>query len=352
MSRPRLRATISLDLDDLWTYLKTRGDPTWSLRPTYLPVFVPRVLTLLAQLNLRITCFAVGRDAELPANRELLRAIIDHGHEIGNHSYEHDCWLHRYDRPGLHADLARAEDAIARATGRRPRGFRGPGFSWSADLLETLGERGYLYDASTLPTIVGPLARAYFLWSARLSPEERAEREALFGGFADAGRPLRPYSWALSNGRRLVEIPVTTMPGTRLPFHLSYLLYLASFSVPAMKAYFGAALALCRLRRIEPSFLLHPLDLLGPAEAPGLAFFPAMGMSAERKAGVFRFALAALQRDFEIVTLEALAAEPAAHSAPPLRQPQRSFGAPHPTRQRTATQGTAVAHPRNARGMP
>ena len=39
---PRPLASISLDLDDLWSYLKTHGDQSWPERPSYLDRFVPR----------------------------------------------------------------------------------------------------------------------------------------------------------------------------------------------------------------------------------------------------------------------------------------------------------------------
>ena len=112
----------------------------------------------------------------------------------------------------LAADIAEAEDALAQATGVRPIGFRGPGYSWSRDLLEVLADREYLYDASTLPTYIGPLARAYYFWTARLTPAQRAERKQLFGSFRDGLRSVKPYRWSLSGGRTLLEIPVTTMP--------------------------------------------------------------------------------------------------------------------------------------------
>jgi hypothetical protein len=332
-----LRATVSLDLDDLWTYLKTRGDPTWASYPSYLPVIVPRVLSLLDELKLPITFFVVGRDAAAPANAEWMRALSAHGHEIGNHSYEHDCWLHRYRRDDLEADIRRAEDSIEAATGRQPKGFRGPGFSWSTALLEILAARGYAYDASTLPTIVGPLARMYFLWSAGLTREQRQERKALFGTFDDAIRPVDPYRWDLVSGRRLLEIPVTTMPGTRLPFHLSYLLYLESYSTRLMKAYLSTAIGLCRAWGVEPSFLLHPLDLLGPTEAPGLEFFPGMTLEAERKADVFRYALGSLQRHFDVVTLESFAVDVARSDTLQLRRAHRSFD---PSSQPLGTEAT------------
>jgi hypothetical protein len=336
MPRPRLKATISLDLDDLWTYLKTRGDPAWAAYPTYLPVIVPRVLELLREMQIHITFFVVGRDAAVPANAPLMRQLVTDGHEIGNHSYEHDCWLHLHPRAHLEADIRNSEDAIEQASGRRPKGFRGPGFSWSTDLLEVLGARGYQYDASTLPTIVGPLARAYFLWSAHLTKEQRKERAALFGSFADALRPVDPYQWTLSSGRRLLEVPVTTMPATRLPFHLSYLIYLASYSWPMMVAYLEAALLACRACRVEPSFLLHPLDLLGPSEAPGLEFFPGMSLSAERKAAVFRHALGRIQHHFQVVTLESFTAELTARQALPRRTPHRALDAESPDREAVA----------------
>ena len=87
-------ASVSLDLDDLWTYLKTRGDPAWEARPSYLPAFVPQALDLLERLGLQITVFVVGADAVRPANLPHLRAITERGHRIGNHSFSHECWLH------------------------------------------------------------------------------------------------------------------------------------------------------------------------------------------------------------------------------------------------------------------
>ena len=99
------------------------------------------------------------------------------------------------------------------------------------DVLLALERRGYRYDASTLPTFIGPLARAFYFRNADLTPEELAEREALFGSFRDGTRPLKPYRWALGDG--LIEVPVTTMPLLRTPIHMSYLMYLGERS-PAL----------------------------------------------------------------------------------------------------------------------
>jgi peptidoglycan/xylan/chitin deacetylase (PgdA/CDA1 family) len=325
----RPTASVSLDLDNLWSYLKTHGDPGWTSRPTYLPRFVPIVLELLEELGLGITFFVVGADAARDENAAALRAIVAGGHEVGNHSHEHEPWLQRYDREALEAEVARAEDAIAVATGQRPRGFRGPGYSWSPDLLDVLARRGYRFDASTLPTFLGPLARMYYFATARLTPGEREERKSLFGSWKAGLWPNSPYEWDLGDGRRLLEIPVTVFPAVRTPFHLSYLLYLSRYSEALAFAYWRTALATCRLTGVEPSILLHPLDLVGADVAPELAFFPGMDVPAGVKQRVVRRALGMLRERFEVVPMSVHAERILA--AGRLRSRTAGSGAPRPS---------------------
>jgi len=317
----RALASVSLDVDNLWSYLKTHGDPGWESRPTYLDRFCPTVLECLDRLGLRITFFLVGADAEREENVGPLRSLAAAGHEIGNHSHEHEPWLHLYSREQLEREIGMAELAIERATSQVPRGFRGPGFSWSPVLLEVLAARGYRYDASTFPTYLGPLARAYYFSTTKLSGEERERRQALFGGFREGLRPLKPYHWQLAKGVRLLEIPVTTMPVFRTPFHLSYLLFLSRHSERLMMAYLRSAIALCRVAGIEPSFLLHPLDLLGGDQVSQLAFFPGMDLPHRRKAELFERVLRELGEHFELCSMGAHAAAIEARHNLPARTP-------------------------------
>jgi len=316
---PRPMASVSLDVDNLWSYLKTHGDPGWEARPTYLDRFFPPVLDALDELGLRITFFCVGIDADREENQGAFRSLTTRGHEVGNHSYEHEPWLHLYSREQLVAELSRTEDALVRATGQRPIEFRGPGYSWSPLLLELLVDRGYLYDASTLPTYLGPLARRYYFMTAKLTDEQRRERAGLFGSFRDGLRPIAPYHWRLGSGRTLLELPVTTMPAIKVPFHLSYLLYLSRYSEPLMVAYLRSALLACRLTGIEPSFLLHPLDLLGGDQVRELAFFPGMDLSGKRKIGLFLKVLRILGEHFRLVDMSTHARAILGRGGPPLR---------------------------------
>jgi len=295
-------ASLSLDLDNQWSYMKTHGDKGWESYPSYLDVAVPRILEFLARRRLTITFFIVGQDAAFEKNRQALRSIADAGHDIGNHSFHHEPWLHLYTEAQLETELLRAEDAIEAATGVRPRGFRGPGFSLSASTLDVLARRGYEYDATVFPNLLNPLARAYLFATSNLTPEEKKQRSALFGTWKDALRPVRPFHWQLAGGQ-LLEIPVTTLPWLRVPLHLSYLLYLGKFSRPAARAYFRLALGLCRLAGTQPSILLHPLDFLGKEDCPALGFFPGMDLPRARKLALVAELFDMLSARLETVTM-------------------------------------------------
>lgn len=296
-------ASISLDLDNQWTYMKIHGDDGWELYPSYLDIFVPHVLDVLDELELKITFFIVGKDTERLENRAFLKMITDRGHEVGNHSYNHESWLQTYSYEKIEKEIREAEEAIESVTGQRTRGFRGPGFSWSKDLLKVLENRGYQFDASTLPTYLGPIARMYYFSKSDLSKEDKKARKELFGKFSEGFRRLKPYYWNLGESKKLLEIPVTTMPVFKIPFHLSYLLFISGFSLLAMKAYLNFSLFLCKLTRTSPSMLLHPLDIIGGDKVPQLAFFPGMNLQTNKKVEVFKYVLKRINKEFEIVPM-------------------------------------------------
>jgi len=317
-------ASLSFDLDNQWSYLKTHGDSGWQTFPSYLDIVVPRVLEFLAKRRLRITFFIVGQDAALGKNRRSIQAISDAGHEIANHSFSHEPWLHAYDRQRLEAEITRAEVHITAVTGQRPVGFRGPGFSFSEATIDVLEARGYVYDASTFPTFLGPMARFYYLLHSNLAGKELDDRKLLFGSLRDGLRPLAPYRWRSSAG--LLEIPVTTLPVLRSPIHLSYILFLSGFSSTLALAYFRCALRLCRLADLSPSLLLHPLDFLGIDDNVGLRFFPAMQLPSSQKIKVVDEALRLYCEEFDVVPV--LAHANAAKAAASLQLPAAGFRRP------------------------
>jgi peptidoglycan/xylan/chitin deacetylase (PgdA/CDA1 family) len=88
------------------------------------PEITPAVLDRLAAHGARASSFCVGSRVE--RHPRLTREIRDRGHQVENHSYRH--W-HAFGFLGpkqLRDEVARAQDAVERAAGRRPELFRAP----------------------------------------------------------------------------------------------------------------------------------------------------------------------------------------------------------------------------------
>lgn len=88
------------------------------------PGNTPALLDLLARRGARATFFCVGsRVADHP---ELVRRIVEEGHEVENHSHEHNPWTNLFGVGRLRNDLSRAQEQLRQATGRAPVFFRPP----------------------------------------------------------------------------------------------------------------------------------------------------------------------------------------------------------------------------------
>jgi polysaccharide deacetylase family protein (PEP-CTERM system associated) len=109
------------------------------------------LLDLFEHRDVRATFFVLGYVAE--KHPQLIAEIADRGHEIGCHSYRH----RRVDSltpEEFREDTARAVDAISKACGVRPRGYRAP--SWSINpscswAFRILADLGFDYDSSIFP---------------------------------------------------------------------------------------------------------------------------------------------------------------------------------------------------------
>lgn len=313
-------ASLSFDLDDKWAYLKTNGDPGWKSFPSYLDLLVPRVLDVLLSHKLKATFFIVGQDAALGRNILPLRAIAAAGHEIGNHSFLHDPWLHLYSQEQMTIEFTNAEDHIVRATGQHPVGFRGPGYSLSQATVRELIRRGYLYDATTFPTFLMPLVRRFYFAASNFSSEEKHKRKRLGGRLRDGLRPNRPYCWSVE-GSTLLEIPVTTMPGFKFPMHMSYLFALSLVSPKLALGYLELSLRLCRLTNVDPSIVLHPTDFLGSEDGQGLSIIPGMQLPLEKKLKFVNEVLDRLKSAFSVITLREHAAIASRRTTLPVLSP-------------------------------
>jgi hypothetical protein len=202
--------SVSVDLDGLGCYAAIHGlpEPLEDRAQRAVPqVALQRLCDLFDALPVKATFFVIGREAHIAP--EVLRAAAAAGHEIASHSFAHDYGMSRWPKERIANDLQQCEEQLAGLGLPRPQGFRAPGYTLSAPLLEAVRERGYLYDSSLLPSPPYYAAKAAAMALHRLSGRKS---HSILGGagqlFARRGAHLR---------RGVRELPISTTPGLRAP---------------------------------------------------------------------------------------------------------------------------------------
>lgn len=297
-------ASISVDLDSLPHYCRIHGLPESVLSPRELGLVhaeaVPRFVSAFREVAVRGTFFAIGEDVALPGAAESLRAAAAAGVEVASHSFAHDYALSRRPAAEVAADLRRSVEVLEAAVGKRPQGFRAPGYTLSATLYQAVVDAGFRYDSSTFPATPYYLAKAGVMGALQLLG--RPSRSVLDSPRVLAA-PLEPYrpdpSQPYARGvGAVVELPVAVSPVLRVPF-IGTLVVAAPWGM--VKRVYAS------LREVQHlNFELHAVDLLGVEDG-----FPAelrrqqRDLSAPREEKRQRLleVFSWLRRDFDVVTL-------------------------------------------------
>jgi peptidoglycan/xylan/chitin deacetylase (PgdA/CDA1 family) len=86
--------------------------------------FTPRILDCLVEHQVRATFFVIGRFAR--KHPGLIRRIHSDGHDLGNHSLDHDHFGVNHGRDYWRNQLATTQQIVAEIVGRPPNLFRPP----------------------------------------------------------------------------------------------------------------------------------------------------------------------------------------------------------------------------------
>ncbi|MCX7667817.1 MAG: polysaccharide deacetylase family protein [Atribacterota bacterium] len=98
------------------------------------------ILRILKERKIKATFFLIG--SQVKKYPDMARAIVDQGHEIGNHSYSHQI-DESFTLEAILEDLKRAEDVIRDVTGLIPSYFRPPRGFTNGKIKEACGIMGY-----------------------------------------------------------------------------------------------------------------------------------------------------------------------------------------------------------------
>lgn len=101
--------------------------------------YTEAIYRTLLRYHAKATFFVIGE--RIPGRAPLLRALVDSGMELGNHSYTHPPGL-ATEGPGASRELAMANTAIQQASGFAPCLFRPPYGVLTPDLVQRAKEAG------------------------------------------------------------------------------------------------------------------------------------------------------------------------------------------------------------------
>ena len=180
-----MKNALSVDVEDWFqvgAFETVIARESWDSLPRRVETNTDAVLSLFDEAGVKATFFTLGWVAE--RHPALIRRIAAAGHEIASHGWDHKR-VFTLSEAAFRADLIRAHEVIAEASGHAPTGYRAPSFSidartpWAHSVLV---EEGYAYSSS-----VAPIRHDHYGW------------------------PTAPrFAWRPVAGADLIELPVTT----------------------------------------------------------------------------------------------------------------------------------------------
>lgn len=190
------RNILTVDLEEWFVVEALAGRyprEEWPKLPATLIRNTHRLLELFHRKEKRATFFVLGWCAD--RYPQLMREIVDAGHEIACHSFYHTR-VDAMTAEQFRDDTRRVMDAVTGATGIKPIGYRAPSWSLNPSVtwaFEILADLGFEYDSSIFPI-----------------------KHDIYG-VPEAPRKI--FRMALQSGRSLWEVPASTVRflGQNLP---------------------------------------------------------------------------------------------------------------------------------------
>ena len=247
-------ASLTIDLDGVRHYRSIHGLEPQQGEDPFLTQGLDCFLDFCAELGIPATLFVVTEDLHNEAIAQRVQRAAADGHEIACHSHCHDYSMSRWNPSQIGDELARSIAAIEGLVGRRPMGFRAPGYNLSETLLDGIETAGFGYDSSLLPSPAYWGARGLVIALKSVGDRPSASLVGNPKAFMPQRGPFRPKrktkGWR-SQTRRLLELPMTAPMG--LP-------WIGTTVVGS--EHLGWNLTRLALRNRKPIDLeLHPIDV-------------------------------------------------------------------------------------------
>ncbi len=200
----RLIVCLTFDFDTQSGFIARGWDsPTPLSRGEFGVMASGRIFAMLKARGLPSTWFVPGFTIE--SHPAACEAVVAGGHEVAHHS-----WAHvppaQQSRAEEAEDMARANEAIAKLTGKKARGYRSPSWDLSESTIELLIAEGMEYDSSLMNSDYVPT------W-ARQGDSFGLGEPIRYG--EDTGLVEMPISWTLDDFPHFefIRTADVTLPG-------------------------------------------------------------------------------------------------------------------------------------------
>tara|TARA_B100001758_G_C18240287_1_gene520138 strand:- start:133 stop:867 length:735 start_codon:yes stop_codon:yes gene_type:complete len=151
--------------------------------------------------------------------RTIIQEITARGHEVGNHTLDHNYRLTRLSDAEIYHQVAESRVRLESAAGQPVVGFRAPGYHLNGTVLRAAQASGHIYDSSVFPCAPYYLAKAGIMGMMQL--RGRASK-SLLGTPQALLAPRKPYQadyfkpYQRDEGQGFSEFPISVMGGVPL----------------------------------------------------------------------------------------------------------------------------------------
>lgn len=184
---------MTVDVEDyfqVYAFEKTVSRSDWDNLPRRVEITTNKILDLFSDAGIKATFFTLGWVAE--RHPELIKRIVNDGHELASHGYEH-IRVTNQKPDAFYDDVSKTKDILEQIGGIEVKGYRAASYSIGSSNLwaiDKLAEAGYSYSSS-----IYPIKHDHY------------------------GMPEAPRFAFRHEGSGLLEIPITTVTlmGIKLP---------------------------------------------------------------------------------------------------------------------------------------
>ena len=148
------KQALTVDVEDYFhvsAFEKAIDKADWNNLELRVETNTYRLLELFEQKQAKCTFFTLGWVAERCPN--LIKAIVDQGHELASHGFAHQRATEMTPEQFL-TDVSKSKQILEDASGQAIIGYRAPSFSINDSntwVYEVLAELGFEYSSSTYP---------------------------------------------------------------------------------------------------------------------------------------------------------------------------------------------------------